>query len=42
MTQQKAGYPLDYSKGPDHTAKDRLHDPIRVAFEATDLTVTRR
>jgi ElaB/YqjD/DUF883 family membrane-anchored ribosome-binding protein len=26
MTQQRADYPLDYSKGPDHTGKDRLGD----------------
>jgi ElaB/YqjD/DUF883 family membrane-anchored ribosome-binding protein len=33
MTQQKAGYPLDYSKGPDHTAKDRLHEMAGGAAE---------
>ena len=26
MTQQKAGYPLDYAQGKAEPAKDRLHD----------------
>ena len=33
MAQQSAGYPLDYSKGPDHIAKDRPH---QTADNATD------
>src|SRR6185312_7221798 len=33
MTQQRADYPLDYSKAADHTAKDRLRE---VADSATD------
>jgi ElaB/YqjD/DUF883 family membrane-anchored ribosome-binding protein len=33
MAQQSAGYPLDYSKGPDPIAKDRSH---QTADNATD------
>ena len=33
MTQQKADYPLDYSKGPDRTAKDRLSETAESATE---------
>jgi ElaB/YqjD/DUF883 family membrane-anchored ribosome-binding protein len=33
MTQQRADYPLDYSKGPDRTAKDRLSQTAESATE---------
>jgi hypothetical protein len=33
MTQQKAGYPLDYSKGTADAGKDRLREMADVATD---------
>ena len=35
MTQQKAGYPLDYSKGSADAGKDRLREMADVATDNT-------